>query len=151
MSPVIEWWVENFSLVSDFVTRRYPFYMVAYESVLDHREETLRSVFGWLGDGDVDAAIQHVEPALRTQDGANDDQISDDGQGIETEAIEVFDALYDVVLRQAPLDQAFVDHLNAVNELLQPRIREAIKQVAQAQLERRRFIEERRASKTHLQ
>ena len=66
------------------------------------------------------------------------------------EAIEVFDALYEVVLRQAPLEQAFVDRPNAANELLQPRISEAIKRVAQAQLERRRFIEERRASKTQL-
>jgi hypothetical protein len=150
MSPVIEWWVENFSLFSDIVTRRYPFYMVAYDSVLDQREETLRSVFGWLGDGDVDAAIRHVEPALRTQDGANDDRVSDDEHGIEPEAIEVFDALYKVVLRQAPLEQPFVDRLNAANELLQPRISEAMKQVAQAQLERRRKIEERRASKTKL-
>jgi hypothetical protein len=150
MSPVIEWWVENFSLVSDFVTRRYPFYMVAYDSVLRNREETLRSVFGWLGDGDVDAAIQHVEPALRTQDRANDNRVSDADQGIEAEVIDVFDALYDVVLRQAPLEQAFVDRLNAANEMLQPRISEAIEQLAEAQLQRRRFIEERRASKTHL-
>jgi len=70
--------------------------------------------------------------------------------GIEAEVIDVFDALYDVVLRQAPLEQTFVDRLNAANELLQPRISEAIKQLAEAQLQRRRFIEERRASKTHL-
>ena len=40
MSPIIEWWVENFSLISDIVTRRYPFYMVAYDSVLDAPSQT---------------------------------------------------------------------------------------------------------------
>lgn len=150
MSPVIEWWVENFSLFSDIVTRRYPFYVVAYDSVIDHRKETLRSVFGWLGNGDVDAAIRQVEPRLRTQNRANDDQVTDEEQGIDREAIDVFDALYEVVVTQAPLEQAFVDRLNAANDLLQLRISEAVKQVAQAQLERRRFIEERRARKTQL-
>ncbi len=144
MSPIIEWWVENFSLISDIVTRRYPFYMVAFDSVLDSPKETLRDVFRWLEDGDVEAAIKEVQPTLRTQDQEPEDETSVDALGLEPEVIEVFDELYGLVLRQSPLDQPFVDRLNQANELLSERIGEAVKQVAQDQLKRRRFMEERR-------
>ena len=144
MSPIIEWWVENFSLISDIVTRRYPFYMVAYDSVLDSPEQTLRDVFRWLGDGDVEAAIDEVEPALRTQDGQSQDEANVDDLGLPPEAIGAFDALYELVRKQVPLDQAFIDRLNQANEMLSDRIQAAIQDVARGQLERKRFIEERR-------
>ena len=144
MSPIIEWWVENFSLFSDIVTRRYPFYMVAYDSVLDAPEETLRSVFGWLGDGDAEAAIQQVEPELRTQKQETQAEVRDEEDSLGPEVVEVFDALYDLVLKQTPLEQAFVDRLNQANVALGPRIEEAVKTVAAARLERKRFMEERR-------
>jgi len=148
MSPIIEWWVENFSLFSDIVTRRYPFYMVAYDSVLDAPEETLRSVFGWLGDGDAEAAIQQVEPELRTQKQETQAEVRDEEDSLGPEVVEVFDALYDLVLKQTPLEQAFVDRLNQANVALGPRIEEAVKTVAAARLERKRFMEERRKRAT---
>lgn len=144
MSPIIEWWVENFSLISDIVTRRYPFYMVAYESVLDSPEETLREVFQWLGNGNVEAAIKEVEPRLRTQDEEAGDEPSVDDLDLEPEVVEVFDALYDLVLKRRPLDQAFVDTLNQANDRLSERIEKDVRRVARGQLERKRFIEERR-------
>jgi hypothetical protein len=144
MSPVIEWWVENFSLISDIVTRRYPFYMAAYDAVLDSPEETLREVFGWLGDGDVEAALKAVEPTLRTQDEEGGDEPSVDEHNLEPEVTEVFDALYDLVLKQRPLDQAFIDTLNQINDRLSGRIEEDVKRVTRGQLERKRFMEERR-------
>jgi hypothetical protein len=144
MSPIIEWWVENFSLFSDIVTRRYPFYMVAYDSVLDAPEETLRSVFRWLGDGDAEAAIQQVEPELRTQKQETQAEVSDEEDSLGPEVVEVFDALYDLVLKQTPLEQTFVDRLNQANVALGPRIEEAVKTVAAARLERKRFMDERR-------
>lgn len=64
----------------------------------------------------------------------------------EPEVVEVFDALYDLVLRQAPLEQAFVDRLNQTNEALGPRIEEAVKAVAAARLERKLFMEAQRKS-----
>jgi len=144
MSPIVEWWVENFSLISDIVTRRYPFYMVAYDSVLDAPEETLRAVFEWLEEGDAEAAVRKVEPGLRTQDRESQDEVRGEEDSLEPEVIEVFDALYDLVLKQAPLEQAFVDRLNQTNQALGPRIDEAVQAVAAARLERKRFIEERR-------
>ena len=148
MSPIIEWWVENFSLFSDIVTRRYPFYMVAYDSVLDAPEETLRSVFRWLGDGNAEAAIQQVEPELRTQKQETKAEVRDEEDSLGPEVVEVFDALYDLVLKQTPLEQAFVDRLNQANVALGPRIEEAVKTVAAARLERKRFMEERRKRAT---
>ncbi|UCH29646.1 MAG: hypothetical protein JSV06_01090, partial [Myxococcales bacterium] len=83
MPPVLEWWTENFSLVSDIVTRRYPVYMLAYEAVLSDPEATLTEVFEWLGEGDVEAAIAKVEPSLRTQSAELDQDQDADVSDIE--------------------------------------------------------------------
>lgn len=147
MSPVIEWWIENFSLVSDIVTRRYPFYMVAYDSVLADPDKTVRDVFEWLGDGDVEAAIEQVEPALRTQGEDTDDETTVEDVDLEPELIEVFDALYEVVRTQEPLQQSFVDRLNEANQQLSDRIEAAMRETARAQLERKRLIQARRQGK----
>ena len=144
MSPIVEWWVENFSLISDIVTRRYPFYMVAYDSVLSAPDPTLRAVFEWLGDGDVEAAIQEVQPALRTQNEDPDDTTSLDYLELEPEVIEVIDSLYELVLAQRPLDQSFVDLLNQTNRALDDRIQAAVKEVKEGRLERKRLLDERR-------
>jgi hypothetical protein len=144
MPPAIEWWVENFSLISDIVTRRYPCYIVAYDSVVGSPEDTLSDVFGWLGDGNVEAAIRGVDPALRTHEDLYDDQTAMDELGIESEVVEVFDALYDVVLRQRCLEQSFIDRLNDVNEKLSEQISEAMKSVNDAQRQRKRLLQQRR-------
>ncbi len=147
MPPLIEWWVENFSLFSDIVTRRYPFYMVAYESVLEDPDKTLRDVFRWLGDGDVEAAIAQVEPALRTQNDTSHDKAIDEESDIEPKVVEVFDALYEVVRNQTPLEQSFVDQLNEANQRLSERIETAVRETARAHLERRRLLEAQRKAR----
>lgn len=144
MPPLIEWWVENFSLISDIVTRRYPFFMVAYESVLQNPEETLRDVFRWIGEGDVEAAIAGVNPELRTQNEEVGDQPEESNVELEPEVTEVFDALYEVVRTQSPLEQAFIERLNETNRLLSPRIDAVVKETARGQLERRRLLQARK-------
>jgi len=144
MPPLIEWWVENFSLISDIVTRRYPFFMVAYESVLQNPEETLRDVFRWIGEGDVEAAIAGVNPELRTQNEEVGDQPEESNVELEPEVTEVFDALYEVVRTQSPLEQAFIERLNETNRLLVPRIDAVVKETARGQLERRRLLQARK-------
>ncbi|MEM9730221.1 MAG: hypothetical protein AAF997_16700 [Myxococcota bacterium] len=145
MPPMIEWWVENFSLFSDLVTRQYPFYMVSYESVLTDPDTAVRKVFEWIGHGDADAAVAQVEPALRTQDTTPDDRETTAEAELEPEVIEVFDRLYDVVRAQRPLDQSFVDVLNETNVRLGPRIEEAVQHAAASQKARREEIRRRRA------
>lgn len=148
MPPLIEWWVENFSLMSDIVTRRYPFYMVAYGSVLEDPDKTLRDVFRWLGEGDVEASIACVDPALRTQSTEVDDPVEGSGLQLEPEVTEVFDTLYEMVRTQAPLQQAFIDQLNETNRRLGPRIEAAVKDTARAQLEWKRFHDARRKKRS---
>ncbi len=141
LPPVLEWWMENFSLISDIVTRRYPFYMVAYDSVLEEPGRSVRGVFEWLKFGDVEAAIARVERSLRTQDEVADDLAREEGGVFEPEVIEMFDQLYQVVRTQEPLTQAFVDRLNETNERLSERIQTAVKETTQAQRERRKLVQ----------
>jgi RNAse (barnase) inhibitor barstar len=65
---------------------------------------------------------------------------------LPSDVVETFDALYDLVVTQDPLEQAFVDRLNQANEALTDRIEQEVRRVTQAQLERRRLIQERRRS-----
>jgi hypothetical protein len=141
LPPALEWWTENFSLVSDIITRRYPAYMLAYESVLSDPERTLADVFEWLGDGDVEAAVAKVEPALRTQTTDSDSGSGIDDTAIEAEIAEVFDELHDIVVNKRPLHQSFVDRLNEVNQQLSDRIAEAMRATRQRQQERKKAIE----------
>lgn len=145
MPAVIEWWVENFSLFSDIVTRRYPFIMVSYESVLADPKSAVRSVFEWIGTGDADAAIAQVEPALQTQEIPSHDREVDEESDVEPDVVDVFDKLYEVVCEQRSIDQAFVDLLNETNRKLSPRIQEAVRVATESQNARRRAIEEHRA------
>ena len=136
----LEWWTHNFSLISDVVTRRYPMFMVAYDSVVESPDDTLREVFSWLGDGDVCRAIAEVRPQLRTQDQDRLGPADDAASGLEPEVIEAFDALYDTVLRRRQLDQLLVDRLNATNELLAERIDHAFREVSRQRHERMELI-----------
>jgi hypothetical protein len=101
-------------------------------------------VFRWLGEGDVEAAIAGVNPALRTQSETLDDHAKGSDFDLEPEVTEVFDAFYEIVRTQAPLEQAFVDRLNETNRLLGPRIDAAVKETVRGQLERKRLLQARR-------
>ena len=138
--PALEWWMENFSLVSDIVTRRYPVFMVAYESVVNEPRETLDAVLSWVGECDVDAAVAQVNPELRTQGsptGAEDDP---GDVKLEADVIEVFDELHETVRAQRPLEQAFVDRLNEVNQVLSDPIAQAMRAFAKRQQERQQAL-----------
>lgn len=136
LPPELEWWGENFSLMSDIVTRRYPFYMVAYESVVQAPETALPPIFEWLGEGDVSQAIAGVDPALRTQtpDAATGEC------GLAASVIEVYDRFYDVVKEKRELTQEFVNTLNETNEAVGPKLNEALRTLATAERERQAAI-----------
>ena len=138
--PTLEWWMENFSLVSDIVTRRYPFYMLAYESALADPDNTLKEVFEWLGEGDVEAAVAQVEPTLRTQGVGSEGDTGTAAVEIEDSVIKVFDELYEVVREKQPLQQSFVDRLNETNQQLSDRIADALREAARGQQERKKYL-----------
>ncbi len=138
ISPLLEWWGENFSLVSDAVTRRYPLHLVAYDEVLKEPERTIREAIDWLGIGDSDAAIAVVKPDKRTQD--TRDTSNDTVLGVEI--TDVFEALYEVVLERKPLEQSFVEKLNETQAKLLPLYEEESKKVEADAKERRRRNED---------
>jgi hypothetical protein len=114
--------------------------MLAYESVLADPDKTLSEVFGWLGEGDVEAAVAHVEPTLRTQRVGSEDDTDIEAVEIEDSVIKVFDELYEAVREKQPLQQSFVDRLNEINQQLSDRIAEAMRESARGQQERRKYL-----------
>ena len=119
--------------------------MVSYESVIEEPERTIRAAFDWIGDGDVEAAIQQVEPTLRTQSDDLPGTTEEPESDLEPQIIEVFDALARVVKAQEPLEQPFIDVLNETNEKLSDRIQEEVRVAAKAQVERLRRMEAKRS------
>ena len=134
VSPALEWWAENYSLIADHLTRRYPIHMVAYESVLEDPETLVREALEWLGLGDADAAVASVDPALQTHRASELPEVPD----IEPDVAAVFDDLYACVRDRSGLDAALIERLNATNERLQPRIREEMQQVRRHRMRLRR-------------
>ncbi|MEZ4287726.1 MAG: hypothetical protein R3A47_06185 [Polyangiales bacterium] len=138
MPAVLEWWMENFSLISDVVTRQYPFYMVTYHNVLHDTEATLRPIFQWLGAGDADAAIAGVDNEMRTQKSASAEPDAE----VPADALSVFDEFFDLVNRHETITQPFVDKLNETNTALMPLVTEWQKKVRTHQLSRRKWFHE---------
>ena len=132
MSPVLEWWSDNYTLIRDALIRRYPMHMISYASVLRQTDVVVRETLSWLGGGDADAAVAAVQELLRTQRDAGEDA---EESGVSREHEQLFDELYARVDERTPLDAAFIDRLNAAHDQLAPRIAEAEKQ---ARAERRR-------------
>lgn len=135
IAPVLEWWLENYMLIRDVATRRYPIHLITYERLLADPANELPPIFRWLGVGDADAAIAQVDPAQRTQ---RADQLPTP-DGVEPEVAEVFDAFYARVHSGEPLDAAFIERLNDTHDLLLDRIEESLAG-ARADAQRRQRI-----------
>jgi truncated hemoglobin YjbI len=134
LPPALEWWVENFSLVSDALTRRYPLHMLAYESVLADPATLIPEAITWLGEGEADKAVAIVDAEARTQRAA---QEAHPDPSIDAGEARLFDAFYAKVRDREPLTDDFIDELNAMNETLAERVAEALTRV-RADAERRR-------------
>lgn len=123
LDPVLEWWLENFALIRDIATRRYTAHLVSYDSVLRDPERTLVPVLNWLGVEGIEAAVAAVSSEVRTQER--------DGTE-EHEYAEVFDALYELVDNQAPVDADFLERLNETHQALVPQIERGIERVVRS-------------------
>ncbi len=136
VDPVLEWWAENFSLVSDLAIRRYPAHLVAYENTLREPDRVVTEAFEWLGKGDPKKAIEGVKPEVRTQDDSSRQQKLEIDE--EPELTSTFDDLYAHVLERRALEPSFIDKLNATNDKLMPRFKAAAKAMDKARQEQRR-------------
>lgn len=135
MPPVLEWWHENYLLLRDIATRRYRVHVQSYDGLLQDPEAVIRKVVGWIGHGDADAAVNAVNPELRTQE----QPVS---TSIEPEFAQLFDELYHTVHTGQPIRRELLEALNTANAKLGPRVAEHTKAI---QRERRRRKAERRA------
>jgi hypothetical protein len=123
LSPVLEWWNDNFTLIRDALVRRYPLHMISYASVLRDPERVIEQALGWLGGGNKEAALAAVQEDLRTQ---SPEVLNQDGQSeLTSKQIEVFDELYARIDTGTALDGPFIDRLNETHDELEPLIERA--------------------------
>ncbi len=118
MPADLEWWFENYCLLSDFSDRDYPMMVVAYDLLLEKPRETAERALVYL-DADpakADAMAAAVDPALRRADPALATS------ELPPEVLETFDALYARVRGREAFDDAFVDRLGETHETLMPLI-----------------------------
>lgn len=123
LDPVLEWWTENFMLVRDIATRRYPVHVTTYDRLLADPRAEIDAVFGWLGVGplDRDAATRAVDAAQRSASRAAAADDTDDDP-TWADHVAVFDALYAAVHEGSGLDGTLLDALNRTHAALLPAI-----------------------------
>ncbi len=120
LSPALRWWVENFALVRDIATRRYPAHVTTYGRLLAAPEREITEVLRWLGQGNARAAIGAVAPSLRTVHGPLPTPAD-----LEPAHAAVFDELYAHLHEGRELGASFIDRLNRTDRELRPRIQQA--------------------------
>lgn len=133
--PELEWWSDNYALLSDALTRRYPLHMVSYDAVLTRPSELIPEAIAWLGGGDNAAAVAVVQAELRTQ---RVDKHEEYVLALDDDIANLCDELYRRVHEREPLTGDFIDALNAADERMHPRIKEARRRAHQSRLAARR-------------
>ena len=101
LDPVLEWWTENFLLLRDLTTRKYPVRVISYEAMLKDPEKMCVSLFQWFGVGDAMAGMQAVHPEDRTQ-------VEQSSEAPRHRFAEVFEDLHDRVFYEKAFDDAFL-------------------------------------------
>ncbi len=120
LPPGLEWWAENFALIRDVATRRYPSHMLSYESLLADPERTIAEVLAWVGVGD---AVKGSAVVHRAGSAAGRGDLSAvDMTGVEPVHVHVFDELHDHIHRGLALSSSFVERLNQIDRELRPRL-----------------------------
>ena len=113
LHPALEWWFENYDLVRDIATRRYPVNLVSYDTMLADPSKVIPKVIDWIGQGAADAALAAVKPELRTQTDA------DVEAPVDQEAIDIFDALHEEIATSQSLSRQLLDAMNGLNVRLE--------------------------------
>lgn len=120
LSPSLRWWVENFALVRDIATRRYPAHVTTYSRLLAAPQREIEAVLGWVGQGNARAAVDVVDPSMRTVS-ARCPTPTD----ISPTHAQVFDDLYTQIHEGRDFSHSFIEALNQTDRELRPRLSEA--------------------------
>lgn len=134
MDPTLEWWLENFLLVRDLTTRRYPARLVSYESMLEKPEAICDEIFDWIGVGDAKLAAAAVHPEDRTQEETGVSDISHRSE-------EVFDEYHHRIKEGIPFDESFLKKMNETHLDLLPEVEAELERLSEAAKERRAQID----------
>lgn len=134
LDPAVEWWCDNFSLVRDLATRRYPVHVVSYDRLVREPQATISAVLRWLGDGDLAKAFAAIEPDHRTQ--LADETAADLGDALTSAEQCTLVELWSRIDREEPLSGTFVEEMNALDRRLRPKLVE-LEARRKAQLVRR--------------
>ncbi len=118
--PEIEWWFENYELIRDLATRRYPFQLIAHGRLLAEPRGTIEKVLSFLEDGqtplNVEAALAVVEPKLSGRSPSNYQS-----EYLNPQDIDVFDAVYASIHGDGRLSAELINALNETQNRLAKR------------------------------
>lgn len=127
--PAYEWWMENFALVRDISLRRYPARLQTYDQVLTDPADVIGRVLGWIGRGDVEAAVAAVKPKNRTQ-------VRPESTSVAPQLARVFDDLYAAIYEGKGIANTLLRTLNDTNQALLPELAKLQTDVARSQMMR---------------
>jgi len=142
--PALIWWRENFDLLFDVLTRKYPVHLVAYDRLLEAPEEVIPLVLQWCNSSSksdllaskkiglsMEKAIETVDLSMRTQKKPIIEE-----HGIPSFCIETFDDLYQCFYSGGSrIESSLVQKLNQSNQLLEPLIKEQRQQGIKQKIE----------------
>jgi hypothetical protein len=150
LHPVIEWWQDNYLLIRDFSTRRYPFHCVAYDKLLESPEEIVPKTLKWCFNGlptdlrffdeelhresifsvreainlNIEEALNVIKPPSKTQ---ARQKLPDLDFPFQDEFLEIFEEFYDSFYsKDAMLSSSFIEKLNDCHDVLEPFIKNEI-------------------------
>jgi uncharacterized protein YjiS (DUF1127 family) len=118
VSPILEWWLQNYMLVRNVAIRGLPAHFVTYDRVLDAPADVLPPALSWLGveEEGIQSAIEQVDSGARTQ---TTGEAPDDLTG---EQIQVFDEFYGLLHEGEQIPVSFIKKLNETHLDLMERI-----------------------------
>lgn len=104
----VEWWLESYDLIRDVTTRKYSFHLVTYERLLASPEQEISKVLGWIGRGELSAALEAAIPSRGTLPATTDDG------GIDPQTAQFFDDFYGSIHNTGSLPKSLVLQMNEV-------------------------------------
>lgn len=125
VSPILEWWLQNYMLVRNIAIRGLPAHFLTYDRVLNDPNDVLPDALRWLGcdDEGIERAIAQVDDRARTQrEGDAPDDLSD-------EQVRVFDEFYGLLHEGKQIPVSFIKQLNDTHLDLMDSIEEEFSRV----------------------
>lgn len=132
LAPLLEWWLENYTLIRDVATRSYPIRVISYDRVVTEPETWIPKMFDFIGAGDPSLAIERVDAGVRTQRAESAEEPE-----VPLDCKEAFDAMYAIAHDGEPVTPELIAEFNRVHEILSEPIEEALREVRFAATKRR--------------